>query len=357
MTATPDLCDPGIDSRTVNGRQQMTDVTAVIIPFFQREPGILARAIASIDAQRLATGHAIDVIVVDDASPRPAAEELSGFSTRDSVSVRIIRQANGGAAAARNTGLDAVSPGTRWVAFLDSDDIWGPDHLARAHRALASGAAMYFADNWVEPGISWFAEFPAFESAIGREFSCVNDADRVYKFAEGMAVEAFINACLGHLSTIVLDAALVALLRMDEQLRFGEDHLFLVDAASRTDHIVFSRCRDVSRGHGSDLFRSTLDWNHPSSAERAFCAMVKYCRMKEIVVQSPRLRTLLNAKIAMTRRELIFLIVRNARRFPQETFRVLRRAIAFDPAILASGWRTLPELALAKMRGKLDFRT
>ena len=44
----------------------------VVIPYYQREPGILRRALASIAAQRDCP-LPIHVIVVDDASPAPAA--------------------------------------------------------------------------------------------------------------------------------------------------------------------------------------------------------------------------------------------------------------------------------------------
>ena len=62
------------------------------------------------------------VIVVDDGSqddPATAARNWEG--------VEIIRQANGGLAAARNTGLHAA--GTDFVLFLDADDVLAPDAI------------------------------------------------------------------------------------------------------------------------------------------------------------------------------------------------------------------------------------
>ena len=50
----------------------------VVIPYFQREPGILARALASIAAQQ-ACPLSVHVIVVDDASPVPADAEIAGM--------------------------------------------------------------------------------------------------------------------------------------------------------------------------------------------------------------------------------------------------------------------------------------
>ena len=51
----------------------MSDPTiAVIIPYFQREAGILRRALASVFAQTNAPSW--EIIVVDDGSPVPAGQ-------------------------------------------------------------------------------------------------------------------------------------------------------------------------------------------------------------------------------------------------------------------------------------------
>ena len=78
---------------------------AVIIPFYQSEPGILARALDSIRAQVLPPGVRLQVIVVDDASPVPAMAEMAGYDDDDRITWRSIRQDNAGPGGARNTGL------------------------------------------------------------------------------------------------------------------------------------------------------------------------------------------------------------------------------------------------------------
>ncbi len=120
---------------------------AVIIPFFQQEPGILARALESVASQHIPEGWSAEVIVVDDGSPRPAEDEVRSLRFPESLQLRVIRQRNGGAAAARNRGLDEASPSATLIAFLDSDDEWRPDHLRRAVAAYRSGFDFYFTDN------------------------------------------------------------------------------------------------------------------------------------------------------------------------------------------------------------------
>lgn len=81
------------------------------------------RAVASVLAQGIEN---IEVLVVDDSSAVPPDPELPPF--RD-PRVRVIRRSeNGGAAAARNTGMAAAAG--HWLTFLDSDDWLLPDTLA-----------------------------------------------------------------------------------------------------------------------------------------------------------------------------------------------------------------------------------
>ena len=120
---------------------------AVIIPYFQREPGILRRALVSILGQELPADTVVDVVVVDDASPIPASGETAGLDFSGPLSLTVIKQANGGVAAARNTGLHQVTDDTTYIAFLDSDDIWHPTHLRAGLQALENGRDLYFCDN------------------------------------------------------------------------------------------------------------------------------------------------------------------------------------------------------------------
>jgi succinoglycan biosynthesis protein ExoW len=122
---------------------------AVVIPYFQREAGILKRCLGSIAAQDYA--GPIRVIVVDDESPVGAQAELDGLPLGLVERTTVLRQRNAGPGAARNRALDEIGAGETCVAFLDSDDMWQPFHLGKAVRAMAAGADLYFAD-WQREG-------------------------------------------------------------------------------------------------------------------------------------------------------------------------------------------------------------
>lgn len=96
---------------------------SVVIPVFNGEQTI-KRALDSVFAQ---TFSDFEIIVVDDASSDRTIELVEQY---DSDRLTIIRSVeNRGAGAARNRGIAAARG--RWVAFLDADDAWRPDKLAR----------------------------------------------------------------------------------------------------------------------------------------------------------------------------------------------------------------------------------
>lgn len=113
---------------------------SVIIPAFNRER-FLADSIESILAQ---TYPASEIIVVDDGSTDRTAEVAQSFGD----AVKYVFQENGGAAVARNTGV-GIATG-EWFAFLDSDDVWLPDLLARQIEQATDKNVVYFAKQRIE---------------------------------------------------------------------------------------------------------------------------------------------------------------------------------------------------------------
>ena len=102
---------------------------SVIVPLYNKAP-FVERALKSISAQ---TFTDFEVIVVDDGSTDDGAAIVGNCpDTR----FRLIRQANAGPGAARNTGI-APARG-EFIAFLDADDAWLPNYLKESVRLLES---------------------------------------------------------------------------------------------------------------------------------------------------------------------------------------------------------------------------
>lgn len=94
---------------------------SVIIPAYNAA-GFVARAIESALAQ---THPPLEILVIDDGSKDATSEVVARFAPP----VRLLRQTNGGPAAARNHG--AREARGEWLAFLDADDRWLPEKLER----------------------------------------------------------------------------------------------------------------------------------------------------------------------------------------------------------------------------------
>lgn len=106
---------------------------SVIMPVFNGAP-FLDRALTSLRTQALTDW---ELVAVDDASRDDSARRLDAFAAAD-PRVRVLRHpANRGQAATRNTALRAARG--ELVAYLDQDDEFYPDHLARAWSLRSSG--------------------------------------------------------------------------------------------------------------------------------------------------------------------------------------------------------------------------
>lgn len=97
---------------------------SVVVPAFNEE-ATLGCALETIAAQKPA--RPAEVIVVDDGSTDATADIAARLGAKV-----IVHDRNRGLSAARNSGIEAAR--NPWIAFLDSDDQWLPDHLAALWR-------------------------------------------------------------------------------------------------------------------------------------------------------------------------------------------------------------------------------
>jgi glycosyltransferase involved in cell wall biosynthesis len=95
----------------------------VLIPAY-RAQATIARAIASVRAQTLQPEQ---ILIVDDGSPEALIVDAN---LAGSIALSLVRlPQNLGSSAALNHGISQVK--TQWIAFLDADDSWHREKLAR----------------------------------------------------------------------------------------------------------------------------------------------------------------------------------------------------------------------------------
>lgn len=98
---------------------------SIVMPAYNREKYI-SSAIDSVLAQTFADW---ELIVVDDGSRDGTRQIAERYAAGHPGRITVIAQANSGVVIARNTGIRAAR-GT-YIAFIDSDDLWHPEKLAR----------------------------------------------------------------------------------------------------------------------------------------------------------------------------------------------------------------------------------
>lgn len=102
-----------------------------VIMALYRGERYVREALESIAAQ---TRPPLEVIIVDDGSPDNSVALIESLSLP--FVPRILRQGNAGQSAARNAGIRAARG--EFIAFLDQDDAWRPNHLAVLAESLES---------------------------------------------------------------------------------------------------------------------------------------------------------------------------------------------------------------------------
>lgn len=100
-------------------------LVSIIVPCYNAEV-FLGATLEAVIAQTFTDW---ECVVIDDASRDGSAAVLARYAERDARIRPVYQSVNGGAAAARNAGLGVIRG--RYLAFLDADDYWLPEKLAK----------------------------------------------------------------------------------------------------------------------------------------------------------------------------------------------------------------------------------
>lgn len=106
-------------------RQYVDGLVSVIMPVYNAQRYI-DQSLASIFAQ---TYNHMEIVMVDDCSNDRSAAVITEHQKNHPEIIYHLQEQNLGAGHARNKALELASG--RYVAFLDSDDVWLPDKIER----------------------------------------------------------------------------------------------------------------------------------------------------------------------------------------------------------------------------------
>jgi glycosyltransferase involved in cell wall biosynthesis len=221
-----------------------TCFVSVIIPAY-RAAGTIRRALDSVCAQ---TRPPDEIVVVDDGSPEDISRALHPYGDR----VTLRRKPNGGAASARNFGIEH-SRGD-FLAFLDADDYWEPAKLERQlavlrrHPEVGLVASRYFEQTPGEPPVE---PRESFQKSLDRVLT-------------GPGADPFEVATKVWTSTVVVRRAALGDRRFDTSLPTAEDRdLWVRMVSSAPVYILSDRLATAVLEPGS-LSRSDVDKDSPN---------------------------------------------------------------------------------------------
>jgi succinoglycan biosynthesis protein ExoW len=300
---------------------------AVVIPYFQRSPGILTKALHSIATQK-GTTLPIHVLVIDDASPVSAQSEIQKLGPLN-FSMQVVVQPNGGPGAARNKALDLIPAQTRYVAFLDSDDEWTPNHLARAQAALEAGFDFYFADHFqLDQNIGAFARAGRLRIQDHPALPLGLDGLHAYR---GDMLDQVIRGNLIGTSTVVFRWAPFASQRFrPEFTNAGEDYIFWMEMSHQGARVAFSTECEARYGRGVNVYSGTA-WGSQQHLLRVHNEMRyrKFTAEKFPVSDDQRLH--LHNAIRLLRREFVQDVLHMLKHRVKLPLRLLIRHLRMDP--------------------------
>lgn len=230
----------------------VSGLVSVVIPAYN-VGGHIGEAIGSVLSQDY---PAIEIIVVDDGSKDDTAEVVAtGFPQ-----VILIRKANGGAATARNAGIQQAQG--EFVAFLDADDIWLPGKLKaqvnhlRAHPEVEMNCTAF--SQWTSnaEGV-----FPDPLSVVPDQTSVADDA--IDRENSGWAYHKLLLRNFVWTTTVMMRRSLIDKIGLyDESFRLGQDYEYFLRASRETEVHRLARVFALYRQHPGSATARGIDYNY-----------------------------------------------------------------------------------------------
>jgi glycosyltransferase involved in cell wall biosynthesis len=220
-----------IDIKLLYHNSDKLPLVSVIIPTYNVTPW-LEDALKSVFAQ---TEQEFELIAIDDGSTDNTYELLQhllsnkGLNRQGQISASLIRQHNGGASSARNTGIKHARG--QLLAFLDADDLWHPKLLQKALACLSDQAEV----NLVFP---WYRHI----NQQGEDTGSRGTTSQNHFSFEELFLSNPIHSCSG----VVLRKSIIHQVGgFDEELKSNVDFELWLRIASVRDHSISCSCEEL----------------------------------------------------------------------------------------------------------------
>lgn len=223
----------------------MKDLVSVIIPMYNSEKYIRETILSVLNQ----TYKNIEIIVIDDGSSDNSAGIVKTMADKFENVIKYYYENNAGVSRARNKGIENANG--KYVAFMDSDDLWMPDKLEKQIAKLK--------DTKMKSCYCGFLYY--------YEDSNVEKREKI-NFAEGKILyDALSDRTWCSTITWIIEKELIInyKLMFDENCNWGEDFEFFIKIAALTEvacveeYLSIARVRANSLSTGQAILNKTND--------------------------------------------------------------------------------------------------
>jgi len=203
----------------------MDELVSVIMPSFNTGEYIAA-SVESVLAQTYSNW---ELLIVDDCSTDNTTEVICRY--QDSRIILLKNKTNSGAALSRNYALREAKG--RWIAFLDSDDIWEPKKLEKQLRFMQeNGYAFTFTDYRICLNGVWMPYINTGPDVVNKR--------KMY------------NYCYFSTITVMYDRSVIGLIQIAD-MRKNNDYAMWLQAIEKSDAHRLPECLSYYIKHDDSI--------------------------------------------------------------------------------------------------------
>lgn len=233
------------------------NLVSIVTPVYNAEK-YLSQAIESVINQ---TWDKWELLLIDDCSKDSSADLINKYASLDDRIKYIKMNENSGAARTRNIGIENAKG--RYVAFLDSDDIWLPNKLERQLKLMNENNYAFVFTSY---------RYMLNDSSL---------TDKVARAPKQIDYEGLLKNTIIGCSTVLLDRYLVGDFRMTN-VRKGQDTATWLQILKKIDYaygiyddLVYYRISSTSLSHNKvNAIKRT--WNTYRNIEKLSLAKAIY---------------------------------------------------------------------------------
>lgn len=232
---------------------ELKHLISVVIPTYNVSP-YLSQCLETILSQ---TYNNLEIIVVDDGSTDDTAQIAQRYP------VKLIQQANQGAAAARNAGINVATG--EYLHFIDADDLINLNFYERMLEAILSVNADMACSGYIHERL------PAFTTILTEKFLYVNTEDKM--IFGNVFHQGNVWKYLYKLSFLRENK-----LKFDVHLRNGHDKAFTIQAVYFSNKIIAVPGAIYFYKERSNSLVTSLSKERKQIRERSIAMANEFCK-------------------------------------------------------------------------------